>query len=316
MTNDRDHHEPRAEEVEQVTVEESIEVLKPLGAEAPEVVDMGAKIGARRLARPLLGDIMTSFIGGLSVSFGAIAMAWADACFGGAPAPSVGHIAGALLFPIGFVILLVGKGELFTENFFLPVTAVLERRGHLMQLLSLWAVSLAFNLLGCLLFAYLITRPGVLAAPVTAQLIELSHHNVTDSLGSSFVRAIFAGWLMTLLTWLLLAAKGIGARLFIIWAVATLIVLARFNHTVISASEAFMALFAGADITPSQWALRNFLPALVGNVLGGTVMVTLLFYVQARFNEPGEADEPAERWSHFERLKNRRIGKTEARARV
>jgi len=172
MTNDRDHHgEPRAEKAEPVTVEESIEELKPLGAEAPEVVDMGAKIGARRLARPLFGDIMTSFIGGLSVSFGVIAMAWADACFGGAPAPSVGHIAGALLFPIGFVILLIGKGELFTENFFLPVTAIIERQGRLMQLLSLWAVSLAFNLLGCLLFAYMITRPGVLVAPVTAQII-------------------------------------------------------------------------------------------------------------------------------------------------
>lgn len=66
-----------------------------------------------------------------------------------------------------------------------------------------------------------------------------------------------------------------------------------------------MAMFAEADIPASQWVLRNILPALVGNLLGEMVMVTVLFY-----NQRDETDDPAERWSHLERFENRRPGKT------
>ena len=89
---------------------------------------------------------------------------------------------------------------------------------------------------------------------------------------------------MTLLTWLLLATTGVGPRLAIIWAIGALIVLGQFNHVIISAAEIFMAMFLGASITVSDWLLQNFLPALLGNILGGTVFVTLLFYVQAQFD--------------------------------
>ena len=129
---------------------------QPLGQEAPEIVDEASKIGAKRLHRPLAGDAITAFAGGMSVSFGAIAMASAAAAVGGGIATSsVGLLVGALAFPIGFVILLVGKTELFTENFLLPVAGVLKHRGTLRQLGALWGVSLVFNLLG---------RSGVRAA--------------------------------------------------------------------------------------------------------------------------------------------------------
>jgi len=282
----RERDGQRKLEADEPSLEESEEALKPLGQEAPEVIDMGAQIGAKRLARPVIGDMMTSFIGGLSVSFGAVALAWAESSVGGGDAPSVGHLVGSLAFPVGFLILLIGKSELFTENFFLPVTAVLERRGTLKQLLSLWGVSLLFNLLGCLVFAALISRPGVLAQGPAAELIELAIHKIHYPLWTAFVKAIFAGWLMTLLTWLLLAARGLGPRLVIIWSIATLIVLGRFNHVVISASEVFMAMFMNAPISATDWLIGNFLPSLVGNVLGGTIMVTLLFYIQAHYHDP------------------------------
>ncbi len=276
----------RAEDGHHPTEEQAEKDLKPLGQEAPEIVDEGALIGAQRLERPSIGDAITAFIGGMSISFGAVAMVWAAASVGGGePAPSPAHLVGSLAFPIGFVILLVGKSELFTENFFLPVSAVLERRGTLCQLGALWSVSLLFNLLGGLVFALLISRPGVLDTEPASQMIELADHKIHYPFWTAFVKALFGGWLMTLLTWLLVAAEGLGPRLLIIWAVATLIVLGRFNHVVISANEIFMAMFLGAPITVSDWLLRNFLPALVGNVIGGVIFVTLLSYIQAQYHE-------------------------------
>lgn len=262
---------------------------KPLGHEAPEVVEDASKIGVKRLERPLAGDAITSFIGGMSVCFGAVAMATAAAAVGGGLATSsLALLIGALAFPIGFVILLVGKSELFTENFLLPVTGVLDNRGTLHQLAGLWSVTLGGNLLGALLFALLISRGNVLAEAPVVELRALAEHKVDYGLLTAFLKAVFAGWLITVLTWLLLAGEGMGARLFMIWIIGTLIVLGQFNHVIISAAEIFMAMFLGASITPGEWFTRNFAPALAGNMAGGLVFETLLQYVQSRYHEPDD----------------------------
>ncbi|HET7091880.1 MAG TPA: formate/nitrite transporter family protein [Thermomicrobiales bacterium] len=257
---------------------------QPLGHEAPEIVADAATIGGKRLRRSALGDAVTALIGGMSVSFGAVAMAWASASLGGRAGASPAHLVGALAFPVGFIILLVGKSELFTENFLLPVIGVFERRGSLRELGQLWGGTLIANLIGVFVFALLISRPGVLAPAPARVLVDLAVSKVTTPLGTSFVQAIFAGWVMTLLTWLLLAAGSSGPRLAIIWAMGSLIILGEFNHTIISAAEIFMALLLGAPITVGDWLVRNFLPALVGNILGGVVFVTLLTYLQAHFD--------------------------------
>ncbi len=262
---------------------------KPLGDEAPEIIEDASRIGVRRLERPLLGDAITSFIGGLSVCFGAVAMATAAASVGGNLAESsMALLIGALAFPVGFVILLVGKSELFTENFLLPVTGVLENRGTVRQLAALWGVSLGGNLVGALVFALLISRGDVLAPGAVVELRALAEHKVDYDLLTAFLKAIFAGWLMTVLTWLLIAGQGMGARLFMIWIIGTLIVLGQFNHVIISGAEIFMAMLLGASITPGDWFTRNFLPALAGNMAGGLVFETMLQYVQARYHEPDD----------------------------
>ena len=253
---------------------------RPLGQEAPEIIHDAAIIGGRRLHRPLFESVITGLIGGMSVSFGAIALAWAAASAGGND-DGVAHIAGALAFPVGFVILLVGKSELFTEDFFLPVTAVLEREGRLVELARLWGVTLAFNLVGVLIFALLISRPGVLSSGPTDVLIGIAERKVDYSLSTAFIKALFAGWLMTLLTWLIVAAEGFGAKLVIVWIVGSLIVLAEFNHVVISASEMWIAMLSGGSMSTSEWFTANFLPSLAGNIVGGVIFVTLLHYVQA-----------------------------------
>ena len=256
---------------------------QPLGHEAPEIVEDAAVLGRKRLDRSPTGDVVTSLIGGLSVSFGVVAMAWAAAAVGGEDGPSVAHLVGSLAYPIGFVIVLVGKGELFTENFLLPVTGVLERRGTIRQLGALWARSLVFNLAGSLVFAALVSRSGILDPEPAAVIANAARHATEYPVWTALVKAIFAGWLMTTLTWLLLAVEGLGPRLFIIWMIGTMIILGEFTHVIISGAEVFMAVFLGTGVTIEGWLGGTFLPILVGNVLGGLVFVTLLQYAQARY---------------------------------
>lgn len=276
--------EPRtvSEAVEDHQEERVEEQPKPLGREAPEIIRDAGLIGHERLTRPLGEMAITGFIGGMSVSFGAVALAWAAASVGeGTMGSGASHLAGALAFPVGFVILLVGKSELFTEDFFLPVTGVIEREDSVGSLARLWAVTLAANLLGVLVFSLLISRGEALADAPSEVLIELSEAKVGWDLSTAFVKALFAGWLMTLLTWLLIAAHGFTSRLIIIWIIGSLIVLGEFNHVIISAAEVWIAILVGADIGVLDWLRDNFLPALFGNVVGGVVFVTMLYYIQA-----------------------------------
>lgn len=288
-----EHMDGRADEMTSGDGHESGSTIedepKPLGNEAPEIIEDASQIGVKRLERPLVGDAITSFIGGMSVCFGAVAMAAAAASVGGTLADSsLALLIGALAFPVGFVILLVGKSELFTENFLLPVTGVLDNRGTIRQLSALWSVTLGGNLVGALVFALLISRGDVLAPAPMAELRALAEHKIDYDFLTAFLKAVFAGWLMTVLTWLLIAGEGMGARLFMIWIIGTLIVLGQFNHVIISGAEIFMAMLFGASITPGDWFARNFVPALAGNMAGGLVFETLLQYVQARYHKPDD----------------------------
>lgn len=280
--------EDRDETPEDRQPAESDEEPRPLGQEAPEIIEDAAQIGEKRLERSVLGEAMTSIIGGMSVSFGVVAMAWTSSSLGGAEGPSVAHLLSSFAYPIGFVILLIGKSELFTENFFLPVTGVLERRGTMWQLGRLWGVTLVFNLIGAAIFAFLLSRPGVLDAGPREHVVAMAEHVLDYPFWTAFVKALFAGWLMTILTWLLIAADGLGPRLVLIWLIGTLIILGEFAHIIISGSELFMAGFFEPEIVVTDWFRGSFWPMLAGNVVGGVVFVTLLFYVQAQYAHHSE----------------------------
>lgn len=261
----------------------------PLGPEAPEILEKGTHAGATRLSRAFLPEMLTALIGSMSISFGGVAMAYAGAYgeeLGGEP---LARLLGPLAFPVGFVILLVGKSELFTENFLLPVLGVFERRAPVRSLLRLWSVSLLFNLVGAVIFAWLIGRPGVVDPDAAAQLTRLAEHKLSMPFGEAFFRAIFAGWLMTILTWLLLACTTVGQRIAVIWMIAAMIVLGRFNHAVISACEVFMGWSLGLPMDVPRFLGGELLPAVLGNLVGGVLFVTLLHYVQARGLVAGHA---------------------------
>jgi formate/nitrite transporter FocA (FNT family) len=287
LTNILEHAGGILEKINQAAEETAGREVE-LGVESPEIVQAAADLGTKRLARLTIGHAITALIGGMSVSFGGVAMAVSAGPFVEALGAERAHLIAAMAFPVGFIMLIVGKGELFTENFFVPVTGVIAGRGSVKDLLVLWSSTLAFNLVGGVIFAFLISRPGVISESARAFMIELGHAKVSMPFGQAFMKGIFAGWLMTVLTWLLLAARGQSGRLFLVWWIGFLLVAGHFNHVVISACEVMMAFALGAPITVGQWAAGNFVPALLGNLVGGVVFVTVLGYAQAHSLRQGE----------------------------
>lgn len=240
--------------------------------------------GAERLNRSRLDLAVTASIAGAEVLFGAITAATVTGFLRPLMGRDPASIIGALVFPLGFVLVLIGRSELFTENFFIPITRVLQLDGErgpaIRRLGRLWSLSLIFNLLGALVGALLLSRGGVLPEATLEELRHLAEMKTSRAFAPSFWSAIQAGALMTLLTWLLLSVREFGARIAIIFVVGFVIELHHFNHVIVSAGQTFIAMLSGSEITVHDWLLHNFVPAVLGNTVGGVGLVTGLRSLQ------------------------------------
>ncbi|MFL5970588.1 MAG: formate/nitrite transporter family protein [Gaiellaceae bacterium] len=234
--------------------------------------------GRRRLKRPLLELSATALVGGFDVAFGVAAYGLAARTLSGDAA----HLAGALAFGIGFVFIVVGRSELFTENFLIPVAGLERNRlASWVKLGELWVVALVLNIAGGTVLTIILTSEGVLPHGADEPLVALAEHVVGYSTLTSFLSAMVAGALMTLMTWFVEgAADSAGVRIVMAWITGTLIVLGTFNHAVVSTIELVFGMRYGADVDVVQ-VITNLGLAVGGNLVGGLLFVTLVRTLQA-----------------------------------
>jgi formate/nitrite transporter FocA (FNT family) len=234
--------------------------------------------GRRRLERPVLELASTALVGGFDVAFGVVAYTLAFASVEG-PAR---HLIGALAFGIGFVFIVVGRSELFTENFLIPVAGLEhERLGSWLKLGELWAFALVFNIVGGVLLALIFTTQSLLPEGTSKPLITLAEQIADRAPLTALLSALIAGALMTLMTWFVEgAADSGGVRIVMAWITGALIALGTFNHAIVSTIELVFGMRFGADVDVLQ-LLADLGIAVAGNLVGGLVFVTFVRTLQA-----------------------------------
>jgi formate-nitrite transporter family protein len=185
------------------------------------------------------------------------------------------YLIGSVGYSLGFVIVVLGRQELFTESTLTAVLPLLVRRdwGTWLSLLRFWAVVLAANLLGTLIFASLLTINGLFDEDVRASLQEISNYSVSGPFWPTAIKSIFAGWLIALMIWLLPSARS--ARLLVIMLLTYVVAIGRFSHVIAGSVEAFYAIFAG-QASSYQYLMSFFVPTILGNTIGGVALVALL----------------------------------------
>jgi formate/nitrite transporter FocA (FNT family) len=266
--------------------ERTLELVSPRQrAERPaqpeEIYQRVREEGRRRLSRPLLELAATALVGGFDVSFGVVAFALTAGAVETRFGSSVAHALGALAFGIGFVFVVVGKSELFTENFLVPIAGLERNQRSVLKLGELWAAALFLNLVGGAGIALILTSKGVLGEDAPAQLTRLAERLAGYGVLTAFLSAVVAGALMTLMTWFVEgAAESMGVRILMSWIVGALILLGTFNHAVVSTIELVFGLRYGANVSMSD-LLRNLSLALGGNLVGGLLLVTFARSAQA-----------------------------------
>jgi formate-nitrite transporter family protein len=229
--------------------------------------------GVQRLGRPWREVLATGFFGGTEVAVGVLALV--------AVVHETGNqLLGGLAFSIGFLALLLGRSELFTEGFLIPVVTVVSKRAKVGQLARLWGGTLVANLVGGWLIMWLI----VLAFPsLHKELVTAGEHFATAPLSAeTFSLAVIAGMLITLMTRMQQGTDEMIGKIMAAIAVAFLLAGLEMFHSILDSLLIFGALHTGqADFGYLDW-MYFFSYTTVGNVVGGLGLVTLLRLVRSK----------------------------------
>lgn len=181
-------------------------------------------------------------------------------------------------YSIGFLIVVLGRQQLFTEN---TVTVVLplllgKNLQTFWRMLRLWVIVLCVNLIGTFLFALCLGKIMVFDAHTQQCLSEIGRAHFAAT-GLVLLRAIFAGWLIALMVWLLPAAEA--ARVWIIIIITYVIGLGGFDHIIAGSTTMFFLVVTHA-MSFGAYLVRFFLPTLAGNIIGGVSLVAALNHAQ------------------------------------
>jgi formate-nitrite transporter family protein len=187
-------------------------------------------------------------------------------------------------YSVGFLVVILGSQQLFTENTLTPIVPFLAERTRdkLRNVLRLWSAVFVANMLGTLLFALALARLAVVEPDVKRALSDIASEAMRNGWGTTFLHAIYAGWIIALLVWVLPGAEY--NKVAVIVAMTWLIAAGGFAHVIAGSSEVFYAAWRGE----ASWAdaLAGFvLPSLIGNMVGGLTLVTALNHAQATAGE-------------------------------
>jgi formate/nitrite transporter FocA (FNT family) len=252
-------------------------------SDAPEPHEIFGRMreeGRDRLGRSRLELASSSLVAGFDIVFGVIALSAADAAVTPHFGTQAGHLAGALAFGIAFIFIVVGRSELFTENFMVPVTGLEPGAASKRKLAQLWVVSPVFNVIGGGILILIVTTHGVLTPGAGTGLRAIAIHFDQISPTTAFASAIAGGALITLMTWLVEGSQTAGGRVLVAWIGGVLLSLGSFDHVIVVTLEMLFGHRLGAGV---QWLdiLQNFGIAAAGNMLGGLAFVTLTRTSQA-----------------------------------
>jgi formate/nitrite transporter FocA (FNT family) len=232
--------------------------------------------GESELARTVWALLLSGLAAGLSMGFSLITEGLLHARLPSAPWRDLVSEFG---YTVGFLIVVLGRQQLFTENTLTPILPLLYHRdpSTLLRVLRLWAVVLLANVLATWLVAAAIAHTNVFDGETKAAFTEISRQSLSAPFWDTVLKAVFAGWLIALMVWLLPAAET--ARPFIIVIVTYVVGLGGFAH-IIAGSVDVLYLVETGQATWGDFLTRFFIPTLLGNVVGGVTLVSVLNYGQ------------------------------------
>lgn len=252
-------------------------------AETPQksyrkILEQETTEGLKELERRPFGLLISSFSAGLDLSFSLLLIGVTLTLFHGSASPPSAQIIEAMAYSIGFILVILGRSELFTEHTTRAVYPVLTGHASPRALLKLWGVIYVGNIAGTAIFSKVVTviGPG-LGIIDDSSLEDLAHRVVSHPAWVLLLSGILAGWLMGLLSWLVTASRDTISQILFVWLITSTIGLCHLHHVVIGSAEVLAGVFAGQKVTAAMYG-TFMVWATIGNIAGGVFFVALLKY--------------------------------------
>jgi formate/nitrite transporter FocA (FNT family) len=252
---------------------------------AQEIYKQVEKSAKEELKRSTLSLAISGLTGGIFMGLSALGVGIALAHLG--PGPGA-FMVSRMFYPLGFIVVILGRSQLFTENTLYPVALVLTQPRQIWNTLRLWATVLPANVMGALAFAMLAGLTRAMPAEVVHAMAGLGLDAVHHPASTIFWSGVVGGWIIATAAWLVSGSHSITGSVMIIWALTFVVGLGNFAHCIATSGEVLIAVLTHQ--LPWSAYPQWFGPAVAGNICGGVVMVTLLEYGQAVLSGPAQPD--------------------------
>ncbi len=262
---------------------------------AQDIYEQVANNARQELGRSSVALAISGLAGGIFMGLSGLGNAIVIALLttpGTAPTNTTLFIA-KMFYPLGFIVVILGRSQLFTENTLYPVALVLAEKKHFWKTMRLWGIVLPSNVLGALAFAAIAGLTGALHPDMVSALSQLGLEALHHPAQTIFWSGVMGGWIIATVAWLVSGSHSITGSVMIIWMLAFVVGLGNFAHCIAASGEILTTVLIG------QASLTAFLHwlwlAVAGNICGGVGMVTLLEYGQVIYGNDAEAEAlPAE----------------------
>jgi formate-nitrite transporter family protein len=265
------------EATKQLSEHEVREAARRVSPRAAVVFETVRREGQQELERSNAALAFSGLAAGLSMGFSLVATGLLHAALPNAPWRVLIENLG---YTLGFVIVVAGRQQLFTENTVTAIIPLLDSKDKVRtfgNVVRLWSIVLATNLLGALLFALFTFNSNAFPPDIKHAFLQIGMVTLSYGFQATLVKGIFAGWLIALMVWLLPAAEH--SRLAVVLIITYVVGAAGLSHVIAGSVEALYAVVAGAA-TWSYYLLDFLVPVFIGNCIGGVLLVSILNYGQ------------------------------------
>ncbi len=261
-----------------ISAQEVHDVEEMSAPRTPVIYEVVRRLGEDEMARPTTSLWWSGVAAGLSISFSLLAQAILEEHL---PEADWQPLVSKLGYCVGFLMVVLGNQQLFTES---TITAVLPVLKNLTpktvwRMARLWLIVLAANFCGTLFAAIFCTFTPALPAELLQGMQEISRDLLALSWTEMLFHGVTSGFLIAAMVWMIPSAES--AKFAVITLMTYLIAIGGFTHIVAGSMEANMLVLAG-DLEWWRMLIQFFVPVLIGNIIGGTALFAAISYAQVK----------------------------------
>jgi formate-nitrite transporter family protein len=257
--------------------EHEIEDVEELSTpRTPVIYEVVRRLGDEEMERPATSLWWSGVAAGLSISFSLLAQAILQSHL---PDTPWRPLLTGFGYCVGFLMVVLGRQQLFTESTITVVLPVLKdiHIANIWRMLRLWVIVLVANLAGTLFAAVFCRFTPVLSPELMDSMLAISRDLKTLGWWQMSFRGVASGFLIAAMVWMIPSAES--AKFAVITAMTYLIAIGGFTHIVAGSMEANLLVLSG-DWEWWRMLWQFFVPALIGNIIGGTALFALISYAQ------------------------------------